>query len=298
MGASVSETGSAGIPAITDAHIHLWDLGRLSYPWLTDRYDEKLAVGPYRAICRDILIPDLQREAVSLPLKKFVHIAAAIGHPDAVEETRFIDAHAAQHGFKIAIIANEDLRMPHLGRRLNRHAETLSFRGIRALSGGSDLWANPILVRNLADLQAADILYELDVQFPHYASACRALRQCEGLRVVIDHAGMPVERSRAHFLAWRKGMKELAAAPNVACKISGLGTHDHNWTTDSIRPWVEAVIEMFGCTRTMFASDWPVSSLHSTYEALFTAYSEITASLGSEQRRQLFSGTADAWYRI
>jgi predicted TIM-barrel fold metal-dependent hydrolase len=286
------------LPAITDAHVHLWDLRALRYPWLTDQYDAAIPAGPYREICRNFLIPDLLRNAGSLPLAKIVHIAAAIGHPDPIDETAFIEAHAAEHGMPLAIIASVDLSSADVAAQLERHSVHASFRGMRALSVGRDLWGGSALMSNLKHLEAADVVYELDVQFPHYASAARAVRRHASLRMVIDHAGMPTARSADHFRAWREGMSELAAAPNVACKISGLGVHDHHWTIDSLRPWVETIIELFGPQRTMLASDWPVGSLYSSYPALYAAYSRITASLRHEERRQVFGTTAEAWYRI
>jgi predicted TIM-barrel fold metal-dependent hydrolase len=93
-------------------------------------------------------------------------------------------------------------------------------------------------------------------------------------------------------------MRELAAAPNVACKISGLGTYDHGWTTASLKPWIETVFELFGPERSMLASDWPVGSLYSTYHSLFDAYDTITEELTAHERRQIFGQTADTWYRI
>lgn len=289
---------SVSLPPITDAHVHLWDLDALRYPWLTDEYNPNFPGGPYRQICKNHLIPDLRAAAEGLHLTKFVHIAAAIGHPDPVDETAFIEKHAAANRIPLAIIANVNLRSSEVPAQLGRHSAFPSFRGMRALSFGQDLWEDSAVMRSLDHLETADVVYEMDVRFPHYASAARAAQRHSNLRVIIDHAGMPTARTSDHFYAWRNGMNALASSPNVACKISGLGVYDHDWTTDSLRPWVEAIIELFGPERTMFASDWPVGSLHSSYHALFTAYGAITAHFSTEDRSRLFARTADAWYRI
>ena len=103
-------SGSLGQLAIVDAHIHLWDLQALSYPWLTTRYDHGAPFAPYHAICRNYLIPDLQQDAANLRLTKAVHINAAVGHPDPVEETAWVQGQADTHGFTLGIIAGMDLR--------------------------------------------------------------------------------------------------------------------------------------------------------------------------------------------
>ena len=51
------------------------------------------------------------------------------------------------------------------------------------------------------------------------------------------------------------------------------------WTTDSIRPYVEAAIEAFGVERSMFASNFPVDKLFSSYDAILNASKEITVSV-------------------
>jgi predicted TIM-barrel fold metal-dependent hydrolase len=285
-------------PDITDSHVHLWDLSALRYPWLTDQYNPNLAIGNYQRICSNYLLPQLRQDAALLPLRKIVHIAAAIGHPDPTDETRFIQAHADSCGFPVGIVAHIDFRSTDVEAQLERHARYPSFRGVRALSFGNNIWTDPVATRSLERVQGQDLVYELDVQFPHYRSAAEVARRYEYLRIVVDHAGMPTGRSRDHYQAWRDGMRKLAAAPNVACKISGLGTYDHAWTIASLRPWVETILELFGPERSMLASDWPVGSLYSTYQSLFNAYQAITVALSAQERQLVFGRTADTWYRI
>ena len=84
----------------------------------------------------------------------------------------------------------------------------------------------------------------------------------------------------------------------MAVKISGLGMIDHEWTTTSIRPWVLGLIETFGVDRCMFASNWPVDILYSSYRAVFDAYKEITADFSVSEQAALFWQNAERYYRI
>ena len=93
-------------------------------------------------------------------------------------------------------------------------------------------------------------------------------------------------------------MRELAAAPNVAVKISGRCMFDRGWNSDSIRPFVEQTIEYFGVDRCMFASNFPVESLMSTYAALWDAFSEITRDYSESERARLFHDNAVRIYRL
>ncbi|WSQ06799.1 amidohydrolase family protein [Streptomyces sp. NBC_01231] len=93
-------------------------------------------------------------------------------------------------------------------------------------------------------------------------------------------------------------MRLLARCPNVVCKISGIGTQDHHWTAHSIRPVVLGAIEAFGPDRSMFAGNFPVDSLYSTYTQLYSAFNELTADFSADERARLFSGTATETYRL
>lgn len=93
-------------------------------------------------------------------------------------------------------------------------------------------------------------------------------------------------------------MRALAACPNVAVKISGLGMVDHRWTVDSIRPFVLETIDMFGTGRCLFASNFPVDRLFSDYARLWRAYDALTADLSAAERTALFHDNAVRVYRL
>jgi predicted TIM-barrel fold metal-dependent hydrolase len=93
-------------------------------------------------------------------------------------------------------------------------------------------------------------------------------------------------------------MKRLATAPNVVCKISGLGMGDWNWTVDSIRPYVESAIEAFGVGRCMFATNFPVDKLFSSYDDILFAFKTITSCYSLSERTALFHDNAEKYYRL
>jgi predicted TIM-barrel fold metal-dependent hydrolase len=107
-----------------------------------------------------------------------------------------------------------------------------------------------------------------------------------------------MERTEEYFHIWRQAMRLLAHADNVYCKISGLGMTDHHWNVKSIRPWVEACIELFGPHRCMFGSNWPVDSLYSSYRTIIDAYREIIHPLSLEEKRRVMYLTAEMIYGI
>jgi predicted TIM-barrel fold metal-dependent hydrolase len=93
-------------------------------------------------------------------------------------------------------------------------------------------------------------------------------------------------------------MRALAECPNVCAKISGLGMFDRQWTVESLRPFVLDTIDFFGPARCLFASNFPVDSMMSSYRRLWEAYATITAGFSDDERRQLFAGNAQRIYRL
>ena len=89
---------------------------------------------------------------------------------------------------------------------------------------------------------------------------------------------------------------------NVYMKISGLGMGDHmagrKWTLDTIKPWVECCLEVFGVEQSFFGTNWPVDKDYSTYPVLLDAYRELISGYSESEQTALFSGNAEKVYRI
>jgi len=58
------------------------------------------------------------------------------------------------------------------------------------------------------------------------------------------------------------------------------------------------VIESFGVSRSMFASNFPVDGLRATFAGLYAAFDACTADFSRTERAALFADTARAIYRI
>ena len=282
-----------------DAHHHLWDLKRLYYGWLTDKPFHGHPSGDYSSIMKDYLVTDLQREGAPVNLIKSVHIETADGETDTVKETEWLQEIADKHGMPNGIIARVDLAAENAAGELDRHMQHGNFRGVRMLSFiGLDFLDAPDFRRGFDALQKRDLIYDMDAGWPQMGKAYDLARAFPRSTIILGHCGFPKERTVPYFHAWRKGIAKLAQAPNVACKLSGLLMVDHDWTVDSLRPWIQTCIEYFGPDRCMFGTNWPLDGLHSDYATLINSYREIVKDYSDDEKRQLFRTTAEGWYRI
>ena len=240
---------------------------------------------------------------------KSVHIECGWDPSNPVGETEWLQRLADQHGYPHGIVARATLDAPNVEQVLEGHARHKNIRGIRhAINWHPDpakTYVNsPDLIKTKAWrhgfslLQRFGLSFDLQLYPAQMADAAALARAYPDVLIILDHAGMPVDRDEEGIRRWQRGMRELAAAPNVVVKISGLGTVDWNWTVESIRPFVLETIEAFGVSRCMFASNFPVDKLYSDFDTLYAAFREITKHFSVDERQMLFHDNAARYYRL
>jgi predicted TIM-barrel fold metal-dependent hydrolase len=282
-----------------DTHVHYWDLKdpKLKYTWLEPDWVhpilgdiDGLKVLKYMA---DHYIAETRFQNVS----KAVHVQAAIGIPDPVEETRWLQQQADRTGFPHGIVAHCDLASKDAEKTLERHMEYANMRGVRDFGEG-DYLADATWQQGYGLLGRHNLVFCLDV-IPENMGKARALAEkYPDVVLCIDHAGFPRARTPEYFELWKRGMQEVAAAPNAVCKISGLGMCDNAWTTDSLQTWVVGCIEAFGTERSFFGTNWPVDRLYSSYGDVLDAYEQIISDFSAREQEALFSTNAERIFRI
>ena len=111
------------------------------------------------------------------------------------------------------------------------------------------------------------------------AEAAQLARDFRRTQIILNHAGLPADRSARGLAGWRAAMQTLAAEPNVAVKISGLGQPGQPWTVAANGPIVRDIIAIFGVDRCMFASNFPVDSLCADFDTIFAGFKTIVADM-------------------
>ena len=283
-----------------DAHVHFYDMRHpeLFYGhWQPDVNPPLIGTQMRKLGERNFLAEDFVELTRNANVTKAVHVQAAIGSEDPVKETEWLQDAADRTGFPQTIVAHADLRAADVESVLERHCAFANMRGIRDFSYGDFLVADDFR-RGYALLEKYNLRASIAAQWQDMEKLAALANAFPNIIIVIDHAATPAERTPEYFRLWRKGLATAAAADNIVCKISGLGMGDHNWTVDSIRPYVLGCIEAFGVERCVFATNWPVDGLFSGYDELVEAYKAITADFSDGERRALFAGNSEALYGI
>jgi predicted TIM-barrel fold metal-dependent hydrolase len=264
------------------------------------------------SIAKTYLLDDYLRDAggerAKTPVTKVVHVEAGANPADSLKETRWLQSVADARGYPQALVAHAELHNPNVESLLAEHASHRNVRGIRQILNWHpdprktytprDLLADPLWQQGFALLRKYGLSFDLQIYPGQMHAAAQLAARHPDTQVIVNHTGMPVDRDATGHQAWRAGMQTLAKQPNVAVKISGLAMFDWQWTTASLRPFVQQALEIFGPARCLFASNFPVDRLFGTFSRQYGAYQSLAATLSAAERAQVFATNAERIYRI
>jgi len=288
----------AEIPFV-DTHVHFSDLQdpNLYYAWLQPGWKHPI-LGDIEGIqAQRYWADEFVAETRFSNVKKSIHVQAALGIKDPVEETKWLQAFADRLGHPHGIVAEVHLQQDDAQSVIERHMAYPNVRGVRDFGPGDylvdDQWR-----RGYAHLRDHDLVACLDSSPETYAKMRSLAEAFPDIVISLDHAGFPRKRDPEYFAMWKRELENLAGASNVVVKISGLGMCDNAWTVESIRPWVLTCIETFGIERSFFGSNWPVDRLYSSYPDVLDAYAEIIKGFSRGEQEALFFANAERIFRI
>jgi L-fuconolactonase len=288
-----------------DAHHHLWRVppGTAGGPGPAPRAHDWLDAPSLAAIRRDFALDDLTRTAAAAGVDRTVLVQVL---PDAEETADFLALAARDPGGPVAgVVGWVDLTD---GRTADALAALRSgvggelLVGIRHLVQGEadPRWLDrPDVRRGLRAVGEAGLVYDLLTRPHQLPAAIDAVRALPGMAFVLDHASKP-DIASGELEPWASLVRELAAEPNVACKLSGLVTEADpaGWTAADLRPYADVVLDAFGPSRVMFGSDWPVCLLAASYDEVVAVAEALTAGLTAAERADVFGGAAVRAYRL
>ena len=286
-----------------DAHHHLWDLEKVSYPWLEAKGVVRFFGDP-TPIQRNYLLKEFCENAKVEGFGASVHIQ--VGAADPIGEAKWIDTVAKSNpDWPLVQVVHCDLTSSTIESDLDVIQEMPSVRGVRQIvgrsseedskSGTNELLSSTTFRHGLIELGKRNLTFDLQLTPELILQAAKVMSCAPDTKIALCHAGSPADRSEQGLEKWSRDLRLLSDMDNIFCKLSGLGMFDHNWTENSIAPIVNECLQQFGPSRCMFGSNFPVDSLYSDYSSLIKAYRNIIPKLASET---VFDKTARDFYKI
>jgi L-fuconolactonase len=272
-----------------DAHQHFWIYDPREYEWI----DETMT--PLR---RDFVPADLRHELEG----EGFHGSVAVQARQSLLETRWLLELAGQSSFILGVVGWVDLRSPQVRADLQALARNPKLVGIRHIVQGEPddrFLLQPDFLRGISLLSEFDLAYDILIYPRHLGVASEFVRRFPRQRFVLDHLAKPEIKSGS-IHSWKKGIAELAASPNVYCKLSGLVTEANwnRWKLEDMRPYLDVALERFGANRLMIGSDWPVCTLAGSYSRVMGLIKSYLSEHLEQECEAILGGNAKRFWRL
>ncbi len=276
---------------IIDSHQHFWQLSKpFQYDWLKS---------PQHApINRDFLPEHLKPLIDRAGVQRTVFVQTQHN----VEENRWVLALAQEHPWIAGVVGWVDLASPRVEEQVVEFKQFPRFVGVRHITQDEpddDFIIRPPIIRGLQVLEKHRVPFDLLFYVKHLKHAATLAARLPALPMVIDHLAKP--RIGAQSIDdWLPHLRAAAKFPNVFCKLSGMITEAHwtRWTPADLKPYVRHALELFGPSRCMFGSDWPVCELAGSYQRVLEAANEALGPISEADRAAIFGGTATRFYGL
>lgn len=277
--------------ALIDAHVHLWDVDRMDYPWLDE----------VPAIRKSFLIDDYKQATSVFSVEKIVFVQCECRPEQAAKELAFVLEQAATDKRIQGIVAYAPMEQGRTVKAvLNSYAEQSLVKGIRRMYDD-----DPALCTSRPFLDAVRLLpdyhytFDVSVKPSAWAATQNMIRQCPDTLFVLDHLGKP-DIKHGGLSEFKKNIDVIAGFPNVVAKFSGLITEANwqSWTREDIEPYVKYALNAFGYERLLFGSDWPVVLLAGDFKRWVTALEETLDLPDNATFQKIFFENATRVYRL
>ena len=272
-----------------DSHQHFWKYHPVKEAWITD--DMKI-------IQRDFLPADL------LPLLQENNIdgCVAVQADQSEAETNFLLQLADNNKCIKGVVGWVDLQSANLEERLEHFSQYKKLKGFRHIVQSEpqdDFLLGDNFCTGIKKLSKYNFTYDILIFPKHLPYATEFVQRFPQQAFVLDHLAKP-DLKKADFVEWEKGIRALAAYPNVSCKVSGMVTEADwkNWKSDDFTYCLDTITEAFGINRLMFGSDWPVCLLAASYQETWNIAHRYFMQFSINEQEKLWGKNAINFYHL
>ena len=243
---------------VIDAHQHFWNYDPAAHAWISEEM----------SVIRKNFLPD---DLKILLHENDVDGCVAVQADQSETETDFLIKLAAENNFIRGVVGWIDLCAHNVTDRLAYYQQYNVVKGFRHILQGEDpaFMLRPEFLRGIAVLKDFGYTYDVLIFPQHLNASLELVKQFPEQLFVIDHIAKP-DIKNSLLENWEKGIRALAAMPNVYCKISGMVTEANwqTWTKEDLFPYLAVVTDAFGTNRLLYGSDWPVCLVAAGYHEM------------------------------
>ena len=273
---------------IIDAHAHFWKFDRVRDSWITD--EMKILRQDHLPLHLSSLLKDNEIDG-----------CVAVQADQSETETFYLTELSKINPFIKGIVGWVDLQSDNIEKRLEYFSPFSIIKGWRHIvqSEPDGFLSGKKFLRGIQALEKYNYTYDLLINHQQLKPALEFVSQFPEQKFVIDHCGKPdVKNKNAND--WKMYMKEMAAYPNIYCKLSGLLTEANwrVWDRADFNPYLDTVFGLFGADRLLFGSDWPVLQLSGTYRQWKNLIENYMQYHTAEEKQKVFGLNAVQFYNL
>jgi L-fucono-1,5-lactonase len=272
-----------------DAHQHFWQYNAVRHSWITEEMS---------LLKRDFMPENLADDRKASNIDATIAVQA----DQSEEETLFLLQLAQRNSSIASVVGWVDLCSPHAARRLKHFSQfdkLCGFRHIAQDEPDDRFLVRPDFLRGIASLREFGFTYDILIYPDQLPAALELVAHFPEQRFVLDHIAKPEIKLRSRS-GWAALMQNIAAKPNVYCKLSGLVTEADwkNWKKQDFRPYLDIVFGAFGPKRLMFGSDWPVCLLAASYQQVVEIVEDYVQDFAPDIKDKIFGDNAAEFYQL
>lgn len=279
---------------IIDTHIHIWDLKKLTYPWL-----EKMQP----IVNQTYLMSDYDKAIGGQKVDAVVFVQCECKPEEFLEELRWVQSIADVDTRIQAIIPWAPL---HTGNQVEstliEFKKDPRIKGVRQIiqfEEDPNFCLQPDFIRGVQLLGEYRLHFEITMDPSHFTAVMELMDKCPNTRFILDHIANPnIDKQELH--PWKELLKEFADSGNHYCKFSNfLGNANlENWKIDDLIAFSEAVIESFGVERIIWGSDWPPLKRAASWKTWLDVSNELTKGFNENEKKLMFRENAIQFYDL
>ena len=288
---------------IIDAHHHFWDPVANNHPWLREDPMIPFRYGNYDSIRKPFMSEDYDAASKNWDIVASVTMEGEWTATDPTGEAIWMQRLHDETGRPAAHVAQIWLDRPNLADVLKTYTRLPIVRSVRhkpranATAGGpAGGMMDPAFRDGFRRLADHGLMFDLQTPYWHLHEAVDMAAIAPETKIILNHAGLPADRSPQGLAQWRKALATFATLPHAFVKISGLGLPGRPWFLDDNRDIIRFCIDCFGPKRAMFASNFPVDRLCGSFDTIFSGFDAATRDLTESDREALFRTTAENLY--
>ena len=312
---------------IIDTHHHLWDRGGHRYflpDFLADVATGHHVVATVFLECHSMYRAGGPAEMRPVGEIEFVTGQAAMSASGVYGPTRvaagIVGFADLTLGDRVEPVLEAEVRAGGGRFRGVRHAaawDASDIIGNSEAAGGPHLYRRPEFRAGLTRLARLGLSLDAWVFHPQLGEVAELARAHPDANIILGHVGGVLGygpytgKQKEVFAAWKAQMTEVARCPNVSLKLGGmmmrLAAYDYRTepkppTSTELAalwgPYFETAIELFGPSRCLFESNFPVDKMGIGWAALWNAFKRIVAGASRAEKEAMFAGTARRVYRL